>query len=365
MNKYKVCVYAISKNEEQFADRWMASVQEADLVVVVDTGSTDATVEKLQSAGAAVYQEKIDPWRFDTARNVAMEHIPEDMDICVSIDLDEFFDPGWREKVEAAWSPDYTRASYMYVWSHNADGTTGKQFLREKIHRRHGFRWVHPVHEVLEYSGTDEDKTVFVNGVVLHHYPDTSKPRSQYLSLLELSAQENPQDDRTMFWLGREYMYNKKYDLCIETLKKHLSLPSAKWAEERSASMRFIGTSYEAKGDMKEAKAWVFRAIAECPDVREPYLKLARIGYSESNWPMTYAMVKKGLGITQKSESYLTEPESWGYALYDLGAISAYRLGLYKESGEYAEKALQLGIGIERLKRNLQLIEAKISELAG
>ena len=39
MGQYKICVYAISKNEEKFVDRWMDSVSEADLVIVVDTGS--------------------------------------------------------------------------------------------------------------------------------------------------------------------------------------------------------------------------------------------------------------------------------------------------------------------------------------
>ena len=73
---------------------------------------------------------------------------------------------------------------------------------------------------------------------MLNHYPDTSKPRTQYLPLLELSAQENPNDDRTMFWLGREYMYYGMHEKCISTLKKHLALPSAVWDEERSASMR-------------------------------------------------------------------------------------------------------------------------------
>lgn len=365
MNQYKICVYAISKNEEKFVDRWMTAVGEADLVMVADTGSEDGTVEKLRAAGAIVYQEKINPWRFDTARNIAMDHIPEDVDICVSNDLDEVFEPGWRKKLEDAWDPSHTRARYLFAWSHNADGTPCKQFPMEKIHRRHGFRWVHPVHEVLEYNGTDEDKTVWVDGLVLHHYPDLSKPRSQYLPLLEMSAQENPQDDRAVFWLGREYMYHQKYDLCINTLKRHLSLPSAKWAEERSASMRFIGTAYEAKGDMKEAKAWLYRAIAECPGVREPYLKLARLGYAESNWLLTYTMVIKGLEIQVKSESYLTEPECWGEAFYDLGAISADRLGLYKESREYASKALQMNKDDGRLKANLKLIESRTSELTG
>lgn len=47
----KVCVYAICKNESQFVERWMASMGEADAVVVLDTGSTDDTVERLRAAG--------------------------------------------------------------------------------------------------------------------------------------------------------------------------------------------------------------------------------------------------------------------------------------------------------------------------
>ena len=69
MGKYKVCVYAICKNEEQFVDRWMDSMGEADQVVVLDTGSEDGTVERLRARGALVTREVIDPWRFDTARN--------------------------------------------------------------------------------------------------------------------------------------------------------------------------------------------------------------------------------------------------------------------------------------------------------
>lgn len=360
MNRYKICVYAICKNEERFVDRWMDAVSEADLVVVTDTGSTDQTVERLRQRGAVVYEEVISPWRFDTARNLAMDHIPEDVDICVSNDLDEIFEAGWRQKLESAWQPHYTRARYLFTWSYNADGTPAKQFSMEKIHRRHNFRWVHPVHEVLEYDGAERDETVWVNGMVLNHHPDLSKPRAQYLPLLELSAQENPQDDRTIFWLGREYMYHGLHDPCIATLKRHLELPSACWDEERSASMRFIAKSYQSKGDMRQARIWLYRAIAECPHVREPYLYLARLGYLENDWPLVYFATQKALAITEKTGSYLVEPESWGYSLYDLGAICTYRLGLFQKSLEYAETACKMEPENQRLKKNLELIALKV-----
>ena len=362
MSKYKICVYAICKNEEAFVDRWMDAVGEADLVVVTDTGSTDNTVEKLRARGAVVYEERIVPWRFDTARNLAMDHVPEDADICVSNDMDEVFRPGWREKLEKAWQPWHTRARYLFTWSR---GEGGKQFTMEKIHRRHGFRWVHPVHEILEYTGQDPESAVWLEGVVLDHFPDTAKPRSQYLPLLELSREENPDDDRVAFWLGREYLYHGKYNECVNTLTAYLKMPTALWNEERCAAMRFISSAFRDRGDTETARLWLFKAIAECPMIREPYLQMARLGYQRNDWPLVYYMVDSALRIMTKTGSYLFEPDTYGFALYDLGAIACYRLGLYQKSYEYALEACRLAPNDERLKKNLELIAEKTGKQEG
>ena len=84
----------------------MDSMSEADDICVLDTGSTDDTVERLKARGAHVEQKIIAPWRFDVARNKSLKLIPKDADICCCIDLDEQFQPGWREKLERAWQPD-------------------------------------------------------------------------------------------------------------------------------------------------------------------------------------------------------------------------------------------------------------------
>lgn len=356
MDHLKICVYAISKNEEQFADRWMDAVSEADLVVVADTGSTDRTIEKLRARGALVYPEQIVPWRFDEARNRALAHVPEDADICVSNDLDEVFEKGWRQKLENAWQPDTTRARYTFVWDHR-DGMD-KQFPMEKIHIRHGYRWIHPVHEVLAYGGTE--KKIFVPGLVLHHYPDNGKPRGQYLPLLELSAKENPQDSQTHFWLGREYVYHNQYDAAIRTLGEYLSLPASAWDEEKSAAMRLIAECYSRQGKNAEAKQWLWRSIAQCPYVREPYLAMARHAYLLGEWPLAAFVASEGLKITRPTGSYLTEPEAWGERLYDYGAIACFQLGQYETAQQYAAEAVRINPGDERLRRNLALIRAKL-----
>lgn len=362
MSKYKVCVYTICKNESQFVDRWVDSMQEADLIVVCDTGSTDDTVEKLKQRNVEVYSIVVNPWRFDTARNISLAFIPSDYDICVCTDMDEVLEKGWRDKIESVWTPETTRLRYMYTWRFNDDGTRGATYWYNKIHSRHGYRWVNPVHENVKYYGDKIEVYAQTPDVQLNHFPDITKSRSQYLSLLELSRKENPDDNSTVFWLGREYMFYGQYDNCIKTLKEHLSLKSATCTEERSSSMRFIARSYEKKGALDEANKWLYRAIAECPNVREPYVEMARLGYKLKNWPLVYLMVEEALKIKQRPASYLSEETSWNETIYDLGAIACYRLGLYKKSLELATIAVGINPNASRLKNNLELIKQRVFE---
>ena len=275
MGKWKVCVYAICKNEAKFVRRWMDSMREADWVVVLDTGSDDGTPEMLRKLGAQVTEEIITPWRFDVARNRSLELVPEEADICVCTDLDEVFRPGWRAALEAAWTENTRRARYRYTWNFNPDGSEGVVFWTDKIHARHGFRWVHPVHEVLEYERPDYE-TVLAEACSLTTAPTRPSPARNTSPLLELSVREAPLDDRNTHYLGREYMFHRRWKECIETLTRHLALPTATWPDERCASMRFIARAHEALGNVHEAEKWLFRAVGEAPHLREPWVEMRR-----------------------------------------------------------------------------------------
>ena len=104
----KVAVYTIALNEAAHAERWANSAVDADYRIVADTGSTDDTVERLTKAGVTVHRIAIRPWRFDDARNAAMALIPDDVDVCCTMDMDRWLAPGWRAKLEAAWTPETT-----------------------------------------------------------------------------------------------------------------------------------------------------------------------------------------------------------------------------------------------------------------
>ncbi len=353
MNKYSVYVYAICKNERQFAERWYNSVKEADGIILLDTGSTDGTPEFFeQCEKVTVYREVITPWRFDVARNKSLDKVPHNADICVCIDLDEVLQAGWREKIEAAWNSGAGRLKYRYTWNFNPDGSEGTVFWIDKIHARHGYRWVHPVHEVLRWVGTTEPRTVFADGVQVDHHADDTKPRSQYLPLLELAVREKPEDDRNVHYLGREYMFYRRWDDCINMLKKHLALPTATWADERCASMRYIARAYMAKEDESQAELWLLRACAEAPHLREPWLEAAQFYYAKNNFLACAWAADRCVAIEERPTTYITQADAWGSLPWDLLSVSLWNLGIKEKALAAVQTALQLAPEDERIRQN-------------
>ena len=354
----KICVYAISKNEEKFISRWVKSMKEADEIYVLDTGSTDNTVKKLQELGVNVTQKIINPWRFDTARNESLKLVPVDTDICVCTDLDEVFEPGWRKKLEAQWTKDATRARYNYNWSLDKNNKPIVNFNIEKIHIRNNYKWTHPVHEVLTYT-KDKEKIITLKDITINHYPDFTKSRSSYLPLLELSIQEDPEDDRNMHYLGREYMYYGKWNQAITTLKKHLSLKKATWKDERAASMRFISRCYKNLNNYPEARDYLNQAIKEAPYLRDAYVERALLEYEQSNYKEVEKYCLQALKITNHEKTYINETFSWDHTIYDLLAISCYYQEKYNYAVYFSNLALQTSPENERLKSNHQIYLAK------
>ena len=347
----KVAIYTIALNERQFVDRWYESAKDADYLLIADTGSTDGPVQRARELGINVVDVRVKPWRFDDSRNAALAALPEDIDMCISLDMDEIITPGWREPLQKMWEQGVTRPKYKHIWSWNEDGTPGLEFSYDHIHARQGYRWRHPVHETL-YSYGIEEKQGWMDGLETHHHPDPTKSRSQYLPLLALSVQEDPHNDRNAFYYGRELYFYGRYQEAASELKRHLSLPTAAWPPERAASMRFI-----AKSLPDEAEEWYRKAISEAPGRREPFVDLALLYYARQDWEQCYQACSEALAIKEKPLEYLCEAESWGERPHDLASVAAYNLGKMQEALAHAEEALRINPNDERLANNLRLIQ--------
>lgn len=354
----KIVVYAISKNEEKFVDRWVNSMKEADAIYVLDTGSTDNTVKMLKNNNVNVVVKEINPWRFDEARNASLDIIPDEFDIYVCTDLDEVLLPGWRKKLEENWKKNTTRAKYTYNWKLDDNNNPIISFYSDKIHIRKNYIWSHPVHEVLQYNGIEN--YVVIDDLVLNHYPDIYKSRASYLPLLELSVKENPNDDRNMHYLGREYMYYEKWNECIDTLIKHLNLPTALWKDERCASMRFIARSYKNLNRIEEARMWLKKAINETPYLRDPWVELGFLEYENNNFNEAIFYLEEALKIKTHEKTYINEIFTWNETPYDVLAICYFNISNFKKSLENINLALAINPNDDRLIKNKKIIENEL-----
>ena len=343
----KIAVYTIALNEEKHVDRWLNSARDADYLVVGDTGSKDNTVSLLVNGGATVHSISVVPWRFDTARNQVLDLVPEDTDICISLDMDEYLMPGWRDLVLQAWRPDTNRLFYQHRWDHAGHEAIDKSFRRGKVHSRHDYRWFRLVHEELKHV-KGQEKGADISEVLIGELQDAVKDRGQYLPLMVRAHQEDPLDAQLAFWLGREQMYAGQTHEAIHTLKNYLSIPNWTWQEERSEAMRYL-----SRLQPNQEAMWLDQARQIAPHRREIWSALAEMYHHQGDWQSLVWACEQGLKLGTLTGSYLDDPTSWNFRLNDLAAVGYDRLNMHEPSVTHGQKALDAAPNDERLKHNL------------
>jgi glycosyltransferase involved in cell wall biosynthesis len=352
----RICVYAISKNEEMFVERFCEAAKDADMIMIADTGSTDKTVELAKQNGCVVHDIFISPWRFDLARNAALALIPRDFDVCVSLDLDEILQEGWREEIESVWKKgETTRLRYFFDWG------VGIKFKYEKIHSRHGYRWHHPCHEYPVPDGRIKEVWADTDMLLVIHKPDPTKSRGQYLDLLKVSIEEDPLDPRNAFYYARELSFHAQWEDSIKECDRYLALPRADWPNERCYAYRVKGRCFSELGNLVDAEKAFMMAAFEAPNTREPWCELAMLYYRQQRWSECFAMAMRTLQIQHRELVYTVDPAVWGAQPHDLASISAWHLGLKSVSVAQAQLALDKEPDNVRLQENLRFVSEDLS----
>ena len=340
----KICVYTIARNEDANVQRWADSCQDADYRVVCDTGSQDRTVELLKQQGVTVYNIQQTPWRFDHARNQALNLCPQDADICISLDMDEWLMPGWRQAIEQAWTQGTTRLSYLYVF---AADVSEQGFWANKIHARQGYIWRRAVHESVFACGITEQERVCQANLILQTQDRSQPHRRDYLELMALAHEEDPEDSQLAFWYARECVHNGEHVRAQQALAEFLSIPNSWWAE-RNEALRLSATLHE------NPETWLLRAVAE-GSRRETWRDLAKYYYNRQDWHQCSWASHQGL-IAPKTLTYLDSVPDDHVEFHDLLAISYWNLGWHQQAQVHAQRACEIEPGDTRLQANLAII---------
>jgi glycosyltransferase involved in cell wall biosynthesis len=310
----KIAIYTIAKNESKNVEAFMTSAEGCP-VYVLDTGSSDNTVELLLKQGANVVQKIITPWRFDTARQEALSIVPEDVDLCVSVDMDERLETGWLEKLKAEWKEGCNYGNYRYIgeWQDKEKTKPAVESARTRLHARKGFHWERPVHEIPVPDEGVELKSCDTT-VLVRHYQD-GKQRN-YAPLLTQILEINPNDADARLQRGGEFAQKGEWANALIDYECWLKLAQGDdrpvMRYRRATTHIAMAHCYYFLKDQERCVRQFFSAIAAEPICREAWVHLAHIHSSMGNHPLAYGFAMTALKIEQPPYYACTDSFCWG-----------------------------------------------------
>ena len=150
-----VSLCMIVKNEEDVLERCLASAAPlADEIIIVDTGSTDATKEIAAKYTAKVFDY---PWQNDFAAARNYSFAQASMEYCLWLDADDMIPEKEAEKFLQLKQtlPDHTNTVMMkYHYASDAYGNPTQTFFRERLIRNiPELRWQGFIHEYIQPFG--------------------------------------------------------------------------------------------------------------------------------------------------------------------------------------------------------------------
>lgn len=335
----KVAVYAICKNEAAHVARWYESASEADAIYVLDTGSTDNTCALLEALPKVqLHTANFVPFRFDIARNMISNQVPDDFDVAVFLDFDEVLESGWRTKLEAVPAP-YDSLWFRMIFSRGADGEPDVVYNRLMAHRPHSYIWMYPIHEVL-VPQNPAAALESVTDITVEHLPDKDKPRSDYLDLLISAVEEMPHDPRMRQYLGRECMYREEWLRATIHFTQHVTMSDH--PDCISESYRYIARCQERVGDTQAAEHALLRALSYAPNQREPYAELSSFFQRQQDIERCLAFALSCASIPENSDYIIRERRYYREWPYHMIAWCYNQLGISTLAERYITMALNM-----------------------
>lgn len=307
----------ITKNEEKVIGRCLKSLTGLDEVVILDTGSTDKTVEIANRVGARVTMRngEIKPFHFAQARNEAMALATHDW--IFSIDADECLKPGAIRKLRQAVQEAGETTAFVSTFVNNAGPGASKSVVIQKIKlfKASEWEWKYRVHEQLVAKNPDKKKVVSLEDVVVEHLPEPDKSRrhGQNIELLKLCIQESPEYARAFRHLGQELMLQKLWKEAIPHLARYVETTNED-ALQKSEVMMHVGRCYAESGDLDSGLKWFEMSFQMDARRREPLyhatlnlIKACRLEEAEA-----FAKRMMDVPVATRPRSSLDLDDCWG-----------------------------------------------------
>lgn len=217
-----VCI--IAKNEEKNIEKAIKSVKDfANEIILVDTGSSDKTVEIAQKENVKVFQYEWD-YSFANARNEALKHAS--MDWVLMLDADEYIDAIAKDSIIPLLSSLNKNKIYQvkvinFIDKNNINETF-EHFVPRLIPNNKAIKFIRDIHEYPVNNDNSEIESEILSSFHINHsgYLNANvKEKDKTIrnrNILEKSLSTNNQSLIDYFYLAENYKEDKNFDKVIE-----------------------------------------------------------------------------------------------------------------------------------------------------
>ena len=316
--KLSACV--ITKNEEENIGTWLASMKKiADEMIVVDTGSTDRTVEMAKEAGARVFHHA---WQndFAAAKNAALEKAKGDW--ILFLDADEHFSPQTLpkvrpllEKVEASPKPIVGVICRLI----NIDKDQGNRFMGAIFQLRilrnsRDLRYEGKIHEHIVDVRREEHEmfatpklVIFHTGYSLHLVRKKLERNLDFLRQKE-EAQGESVDD-ALHYMDCYYGLGD-FARAAEYARKAIASKIIYMGREGAEYWGLVRALLAQKRPKEEILPVLEEAMAKYPDLAEFPMEVGLLAWEERDYLLAEKMFRRGMACRKKTPTSLRADNS-------------------------------------------------------
>jgi len=305
----------IVKNEEQFLEKCLSSIKDyVDEIIVVDTGSTDSTVEIARRFTDRVY---FHPWEnsFSKARNHALQYATGDW--IFQIDADEELMAGNGEKLRQV-VKDVKNEDIIYVKIFCSYSNGAKVSLHnfERLFRNNG---------VIHYEGSVHNRVKggtkpFYSGLELWHYGyDVEEKKAlekfnRTTTLLKDEIEKDPDNPLHHHYLSASYASRGMSKEALDEAEISINLADAQNNRHPINSWtHFIASMSAYKlNSIEKAAMYATRALKKYPEHMDSFYMLSVIAGEKGDWDNA---LKNGERFLQLLKKHREEPEQTGLVL--------------------------------------------------